>query len=229
MHLNSLFLKLHCLRKVLGLYLIISVLVLISAGLIFGIIAENVVNGDALTIVDVQIAHWLHSHTTSSMTQSLLILTDLHDPITISFMVSLIGLYLIWVKRWYDFLAIVLVVPGGMLLNLLVKQLFHRGRPSFEDPLVILSTYSFPSGHVAASTIFYGMLATLLISQNPTWIRTACLLLVAFTMIVLVAFSRLYLGAHYLSDVLAAFFEGVAWLAFCMTAILTYRIYQDKK
>lgn len=213
----------------LGLHLTVGTLVLIGAGLLFGIIAENVVSGNEFTIVDAQIAQWLHAHSTPFLTQCLLILSHLHDPITISFMVALMASFLIWKKRWWEVWVVLLVVPGGMLLNLLVKQGFQRARPTFEQPLVMLTTYSFPSGHVAATTLFYGMLAALLITQTPTWSRAICIFLIAFTMVVLVAFSRMYLGAHYLSDVLAAFVEGIAWLALCLTAIHTYRVYHETK
>ena len=213
----------------LGLHLTIGILVLIGAGLLFGVIAENVVSGDALTTVDAELAQWLHTHSTPVLTKYLLILTHMHDPIVISFIVVLIALYLIWRKRWYGALAVLLVVQGGMLLNLLAKYTFHRARPSFEHPLIMLTTYSFPSGHVAATTLFYGVLAALLISKTPTWSRAACVFLIAFTMVVLVAFSRMYLGAHYLSDVLAAFLEALAWLAMCLTAIQTYRLYRKTK
>jgi membrane-associated phospholipid phosphatase len=216
-------------RGFFGLHFTLGATVVIGAGFLFYIIAENVVNGGTLTIVDAQIAQWLHAHSTPLLTQCLLILTHLHDPITISFMVALIAFYLIWKRRWYDVLAVLLVVPGGMLLNLLVKQVFQRTRPSFENPLITLTTYSFPSGHVAASTLFYGMLATLLISQTPTCSRATCMLLISLIMIALVAFSRMYLGAHYLSDVLSAFLEGIAWLTLCLTSIHSYRVYHETK
>ena len=213
----------------LGLHLTVGTVALIVAGLLFVIIAENVVSGDAFSIVDAQIAQWLHAHSTPVMTQCLLILTHLHDPVTISFMVALLASFLIWKKRWCEVLTVLLVVLGGMLLNLLIKQAFQRARPTFDQPLVMLTSYSFPSGHVAATTLFYGVLAALLISQTYTCGRAVLILLLAFSMVIMVAFSRMYLGAHYLSDVLAAFLEGIAWLALCLTIIHTYRVYREIK
>ena len=213
----------------LGLHLTVGTVALIVAGLLFVIIAENVVSGDAFSIVDAQIAQWLHAHSTPVMTQCLLILTHLHDPVTISFMVALLASFLIWKKRWCEVLTVLLVVLGGMLLNLLIKQAFQRARPTFDQPLVMLTSYSFPSGHVAATTLFYGVLAALLISQTYTYSRAVLILLLAFSMVIMVAFSRMYLGAHYLSDVLAAFLEGIAWLALCLTTIHTYRLYHEIK
>lgn len=208
-----------------GLHLTVGIVVLAIAGLLFALVAGHVVNGGALAIIDVQLAQWLHEHSRPRLTQCLLALTHLHDPIVISVVAALITLYFIWKKRWYAALAVLLVVQGGMLLNLLAKQAFHRARPSFENPLVTLTTYSFPSGHVVASTVFYGVLAALLISQTTSWRRACCIALTVLAMVVLVAFSRMYLGAHYLSDVLAGFLEAIAWLALCLTAIQAYRGY----
>lgn len=109
-----------------------------------------------------------------------------------------------------------------MLLNVLMKYAFHRARPSFDDPLLVLTTYSFPSGHVAGATLFYGVVAAMLISRTAAWRWRVMVVLAAITMVALVALTRVYLGVHYLSDVLAAFAEGVAWLALCLTGLHTY-------
>lgn len=212
----------------LRLQLTVGIIVLAIAGLLFGLIAENVVHGGALTIVDVHFAQWLHERSTPLLTQILRVVTHLHDPLVLSPIAILIAFTLIWTKRWYAMWTVLLGIQGGMLLNLLAKQAFHRARPSFENPLVTLTTYSFPSGHVVASTVFYGVLATLLIVQTPSWRRACYILLAALAMVVLVAFSRIYLGAHYLSDVLAAFLEGIAWLALCFTAIESYRVNSEE-
>lgn len=213
-------------QRFLNVDLTFVYVVMLSSVFIFSVIAENVVNGNGFTWVDVEAAQWLHAHNTPILTQCLLIVTHLHDPITISLMVTLLAFFLIWEKRWHEVIAVVLVVPGGMLLNLLVKEAFKRTRPIFEQPFIILNTYSFPSGHVAATTLFYGMLTVLLISKAQTKICSALIVLIAFAMIILVAFSRLYLGAHYLSDVLGAFFEGIAWLGLCLIAVHTYCVHR---
>jgi undecaprenyl-diphosphatase len=108
-----------------------------------------------------------------------------------------------------------------MLLNVALKHVFQRARPSFDDPLLSLLTYSFPSGHTAAATVFYGLLACYLVRRAHAWRARVLIVLAAVAMVVLVALSRMYLGAHYLSDVLAAAAEGAAWLAICITAVST--------
>ena len=216
-------------QGVLGLHLTLGAAVLIGAGWLFGGIVEGVMNGEPLTKLDGQIAQWLHAHSTPILTQCMLLVSHIHEPIVLCGFALLLVLYLMWKKRWYWILTVVIVVPCGMLLNVLMKHAFQRARPDFEHPLVMLTSYSFPSGHVAGSTLFYGVLAALLVSQSVSWRRCAWIVLSAFSIVVLVAFSRLYLGAHYLSDVLAAVVEGIAWLALCLTGIHTYRLYRDGK
>jgi len=110
---------------------------------------------------------------------------------------------------------VVVAVAGRLTLNALMKLAFQRARPAFDDPLLTLATYSFPSGHVAGSTIFYGLLVAAVFARTKKPQRRALAIVGAALAIALVAFSRMLLGVHYLSDVVAAFAEGVAWLALC--------------
>jgi membrane-associated phospholipid phosphatase len=109
-----------------------------------------------------------------------------------------------------------------MLLNVLTKYTFHRARPSFDHPLLTVPTHSFPSGHVAGTTLFYGVLAAMLVSRIDAWRARVLIVLASLALILLVALSRVYLGVLYLSDVLAGFAEAMAWLTLCLVGIHTY-------
>ena len=128
-----------------------------------------------------------------------------------------------WRRHWYWLLALILAVPGGMLLNTLLKLAFGRARPHFDDPFVILQSYSFPSGHVAGSTLFYGILAAFLIAHSRSNVQRVAIFVAALLLVTLVAASRMLLGAHFLSDVIGAFTESVAWLALCITGVSVFR------
>lgn len=206
----------------LGLQLTTGAVLLIGAGWLFGGIAEDVVTGDPLTLVDVRVAAWFHAHATPFLTAIMLAITRLHDPLSVTVAVLLVAGFLAWKRNGYWLICLSLTVPFGMLLNVLMKYSFQRTRPSFEAPLLVLSSYSFPSGHVAGATLFYGVLAAMLVAQMQAWRWRVMVVLTAFAMVLLVALTRLYLGVHYLSDVLAAFAEGVAWLALCLTGMNTY-------
>lgn len=206
----------------LGLRLSLGAGILVAAGWLFGGIAEDVVTGDPITVLDLHVAQWLHAHGAPWLTQGMQAISMLHDTMAMTIMTMMFAAVLIAKRYWYWLLNLILAVPGGMLINVLMKQAFQRTRPVFDHPLVSLTSYSFPSGHTAASTLFYGMLAAVIVSNTASWNKRVWTVLLAFAVVSLVAFSRLYLGAHYLSDVLAALAEGLAWLALCLTATHTY-------
>jgi undecaprenyl-diphosphatase len=122
-------------------------------------------------------------------------------------------------REWYWILTLALAVGGGLVLNVLLKHVYERARPVFDTPLVELMSYSFPSGHTAGAVVFYGVLAAFLVSRVYDWRLRAVIVIGAIVAVALVGFSRIYLGAHYLSDVLAAACSSTAWLVLCLTAV----------
>jgi undecaprenyl-diphosphatase len=205
----------------MGLHFTIGVALILCAALAFGEIAEDVVEGDTITLIDVQLAHWFRARATAGFTDFMLFITHWNGIGGSSVMGVLLAAWF-WYRRAHYWLVVVLVaVPGGMLLNVALKHVFQRARPTLEDPLLTLSTYSFPSGHTAAATVFYGLLACYLVRRVQAWPARAAIVAACVAMVMLVALSRMYLGVHYLSDVVAAAAEGAAWLAVCITAVST--------
>lgn len=129
----------------------------------------------------------------------------------------------LWKRLWYWLLGLVSVVAGGILLNVLLKNLFARARPGWADPLMALTDPGFPSGHTMMATIIYGFMAVYLILKIASWRWRFVIATLTILLVFVVALSRMYLGAHYLSDVLAAMAAGIAWLALCLTAVETLR------
>jgi undecaprenyl-diphosphatase len=204
-----------------GLQFTIGLALILGAAFVFGELAEDVVKGDTITLVDVRLAHWFRAHATTGFTDAMLFVTHWNGILGSSIMAALLAGWF-WHRKAHYWLIVVLVAaPGGMLLNVVLKHLFQRARPTLEDPLLTLSTYSFPSGHTEAATVFYGLLACYLVRGMRSWPARAAIIAAACAMVMLVALSRMYLGVHYLSDVLAATAEGAAWLAICITAVST--------
>jgi membrane-associated phospholipid phosphatase len=174
-----------------------------------------------LALVDVRLAHWFRARATPGFTQAMLFVTHWNGIAGSCVMGALLAAWF-WRRKAHYWMVVTLVaVPGGMLLNVALKHLFRRARPTLDDPLLTLATYSFPSGHTAAATVFYGLLACYLVRRCTGWPARAAVITGACLMVMLVALSRMYLGVHYLSDVLAAAAEGCAWLATCITAVST--------
>jgi undecaprenyl-diphosphatase len=137
---------------------------------------------------------------------------------------------LIWLivkrKNYWGAIFYLIAVAGGGLLNLGLKHWFGRIRP--EDSLVVEQGFSYPSGHAMGSLIYYGFLAYLVLRSqrgNPLKI----LLGSSFIAITLfIGFSRIYLGVHYPSDVLAGFSAGIVWLLLCIAGRESIRAYKER-
>ena len=206
-------------RAELALRLGVGAGVLIAAAWLFGAIAEDIVTSDRLTVLDIQVARWLRAQATPEVTRWMLLVTDLHSTIAVSCYAGVVAAALAWRRQWRHLVTVFVCVAGGLTLNVLMKLAFHRARPVLDDPLLTLTSYSFPSGHVAGSTLMYGLLVAWMFTRTRRPLVRAAVAVAAAGAIALVAFTRMYLGVHYLSDVVAAFAEGVAWLALCLGAL----------
>lgn len=206
-----------------GLHLTVGVALIVAAAWLFGGIAEDVVNNEAITVLDVTLAHWFHAHASAGMTQFMLLISYLHGMIGVPIMTAALAAWFYRTRQRYWLYTTLAALPGGMLLNVLLKLVFHRARPSFDDPLLTLPTYSFPSGHTVNAALLYGLLVCWLWVHRRSFGARAMAVAGACVMVALVGISRMYLGVHYLSDVLAASAESGAWLAVCVTAMSTLR------
>jgi membrane-associated phospholipid phosphatase len=196
-----------------------------AIALLFAGIAVHVSSANGLTAFDDRVSHWFNMHGSPGWTQIMFAITWVHGAIGIPVLSIAFVLFLARMRDWYWCAAVAATTFGGMMLNIGLKYVFRRGRPSFTNPLVNIATYSFPSGHTAGATLFYSVLAAYLMSRTTSVSTRAVIAVLASTMVFLVGFSRIYLGAHYLSDVVGAILEGLAWLAVCLTAVATARRY----
>jgi membrane-associated phospholipid phosphatase len=206
-------------KQIRTLHLIAGLLVFVVMTLTLGEIAEDVRDGEPLTLTDVHFSNWLHTHGSAPLTKVMWIITTLHASVVVCTVAVLVGLYLWRRRQRYWVVALWLSVFGGLLLNRILKLVFHRARPHFRDAVQSLTSYSFPSGHTMIATVFYGALAAFVIANSKSWPLRIFSVAVALTLVMLVAFSRIYLGAHYLSDVLGAMAEGFAWIALSLTGL----------
>jgi undecaprenyl-diphosphatase len=141
--------------------------------------------------------------------------TALGSPaILVTFVLVVTGALL--VRRQYHALLLVLAATiGGRLLNVVLKDWFQRPRPPLALQLTDVSTPSFPSGHAMDSAVIYFTLAALLARfLRPRGIRLYFLGVAAF-LTFCAGVSRVYLGVHYPSDVLAGWTAGLCWACLC--------------
>lgn len=206
----------------LGVRLGLGAGVLILSSALFGAFAHELMTGQRLLRLDIELAGWLHRHATPGLTLAMLAITHLHSTIAVGIYGGVAAARLSMRRGWRALLMLAISLGGVLILNGVMKLVFHRARPVFDEPILTLSTYSFPSGHVAGSTVGYGLLMVWLFSATRS-VGLRCLGLTGAALaITLVAFTRMYLGVHYFSDVIAAFAEGVAWLTLCVCAVEAY-------
>src|ERR671917_458739 len=203
----------------LGLHLTVGLLAAAGCLWLFGGIAEDIVNSDPLVSFDLAVANALHDLATPPLTTFFLIVTALGSIETIA-LVGLVGAVVLGVRRrWLHLGTWLAAVVGSAALNQLLKALFGRPRPYFEHPLVLETSYSFPSGHAMESLVLYGMVAYFAVLTLRTWRSRTAVVFGAALLVLLIGFSRMYLGVHYFSDVVAGYAAGGVWLSTCITAM----------
>lgn len=184
----------------------------------FAALAADLLLQGPVTAADAGISQWLYRNAGAAFTALMVAISAVHGTWPLLAMSTAATLALWWQRQHAWAAALVLCVPGGMLLNYAVKHAFQRARPAI-DGAADIASYSFPSGHTAGATVWWGFLLVWWFAHRTgTGMRSAGAAL-AVSMVLLTALSRVYLGVHYLSDVLAAIGEGAAWLALCFMVL----------
>lgn len=184
----------------------------------FAVLAADLRLGGPVTRADIPISAWFHLHARPAFTALATAVSQMHSTPGICLMALAAALALVFYRRteWLPLLA--LSVPGGVVLNWLVKHAFQRARPSFDSPAATLASYSFPSGHAAGATVWWGFVLLVWFAWEKRPGRRAAALVIAVALILLTGLSRVVLGLHYLSDVLAAMAEGAGWIVLSVAA-----------
>ena len=197
-----------------GIELLAGLLLLTLSAWAFGALAEEVVEGD--THVDTRLANWLHQHASPGWTSFFERVTWLgNGPVLV--VVTLAAGVVLWRKRWLtDLVLLILAGVGAEILTVGLKQGFERERPFFPNPLASATSYSFPSGHASVSLAVYGTIGFIAARHLSNRRARVAVLVAAAVLVGLIGFSRLYLGVHFLTDVIAGFSVGLAWVALCV-------------
>lgn len=168
-----------------------------------------------LTGIDHAITAWFQLHMTPGFAAVLHALSEPGSSELIGVVLFFSVILLARKRSWSSIAQLIVAVPCGMFLNEWVKVIVQRPRPLLDGPFVDWSGYSFASGHTIGATLLFGQLLLFILPtlESRLW-RRICIAF-AMLMVVLVGFGRVGLGAHYLTDVLAAILFGTIWLALC--------------
>ncbi len=128
--------------------------------------------------------------------------------------------YLLITRRLASAVLVLAATGGGALVSTLLKNAFHRTRPELVPHAVHVYTASFPSGHAMLSAVTYLTLGALLMRLHESRLAKAYVMGVAALLTLLVGVSRVYLGVHWPSDVLAGWCVGACWALACWSAAL---------
>jgi undecaprenyl-diphosphatase len=204
-------------RRATGLALTVALVLIFLTALVFGVVADMVTTHTGLYRFDAGAAAFGAAHATDRSTDVLQGLTQLGSTVVIVVVALAMGLLEWWRRRRWAVLAFMLtVIWGQSLIANGVKLLVHRDRPPVPH-LIDATGWSFPSGHSAAAAATYAAVA-LLLGRGRPWPVRAWLGTGAAAIVVAVGSSRVLLGVHWVTDVIAGVSLGLAWFAVCSVA-----------
>lgn len=186
---------------------------------VFTWLAESLVDDGTPFRWEARFNHWLDDEAWGPLVYFFRVVTI---PGSTVFLVAaaLAAAVLLWARRdRADATLVGLAFAGSAVVNFALKVLFERPRPTFQDESLTLNTFSFPSGHASVSVAVYGAFAIIVLRDMRTWRGQALVLGTLAVLLALIGFSRIYLGAHFFSDVLAGYSLGTAWLMICVLGL----------
>jgi undecaprenyl-diphosphatase len=200
----------------------LTVAVMLTFG--FAKIAAKVVSGSTVGFDDA-VMRFMGGHQIPWVSNMMVEATMLGTGIVVAMIVAVSALFL-WLYDYRQSATLLLVTTlGGLLLNAVLKLGFDRPRPQFFDWGTHAMSSSFPSGHAMSSAIVYPTVAYLASRLQKGHASRLLTMLAAGFLVVLISFSRVYLGVHYPTDVAAGVVVGLAWSAFCMTTLEVAQLY----
>lgn len=214
--------------RFLSLRIAVGLTVILLGSFVFAELAGELGAEETLSRVDRAFSDALRDSVTTMVVATFAVLTHFGDPATLVGLCIAVAIALALLRRWRLMLGWVAAVAGNAVLNTVLKHSFARERPLGLDGLPLVDGFSFPSGHSSGSVVAYGMLAYLALRLLPVRWHLPTLML-AMTLGVTVGSSRIFLRAHFASDVIAGFASGAAWLALCVTAIELGRWLQQRR
>jgi undecaprenyl-diphosphatase len=189
---------------------------------LFGILASEVHEGETQHFDDA-VRMTVYGVASPRATAVLHAITQLGSPLFLLPLTIVCALIFLHMRRIRGAILLTVTMVGVTLLNWMLKSFFQRPRPLPFFGLTTPASYSFPSGHALAAFCFYGALAALVTARLRSRLLRALVWAVAVVIIVAVGFSRLYLGVHYLSDIVGGYATGLVWVLTVASADRVFR------
>jgi membrane-associated phospholipid phosphatase len=164
---------------------------------------------------------WLHQFANPQLDRLFLFFTALGDPPTVVTIFMMTIVWLLMKRHYQDGMRFAIVCAGGVVINQEMKLFFAKPRPELWPRLITDLSFSFPSGHAVGSMVVYGFLAHILAKAWPQ--SQHYIYAIASVLVLAIGLSRLYLGVHYPTDIIAGYGIGFLWLITCLKLDFSWR------
>lgn len=211
-----------------GIFILAGATVALGGTYAFAKFAGHVTSGRTQAFDDAVLT-WIGQHRTPTLEPIMLEITFLGTGSVVIAVVAVSAMFLWLTRHQYSATLLLIATVGGILLNGLLKVGFDRPRPQIFEWGSHAVSSSFPSGHAMSATVVYGTVAYLAARLQKRHLHRMLTLITSGIVIVLIALTRLYLGVHYPSDVLAGIIIGLAWASFCMVTLEAIQLYARKR
>ena len=189
---------------------------------LFAKMAEDFSEKEYILVTDRWIETYINAIQTPLLTKFMVALTNLNGEMGI-FVFSLFMVLLLIYKRWYDdLLFYILSVSGANIAFIAIKMIVQRARPGSD--ILSIATHSFPSGHATMATAMALAVYLILVKRMPSTGLKLLLLIGCMVWPVMIAFSRVYLDVHWLSDVIAGIGLGLFWVTFIVLILRSMKM-----
>lgn len=170
--------------------------------------------------LDSSVLEWLHRHASPTGVAVCLAVSRVGSPWAMTLLAIAGALLLATLEEWVVLGGWIAAFGGASVLDRWLKLVVHRARPPYATAIIHHPTWSFPSGHAMGSLVGFGMLAYVLVRFAGGARRARYAVWGGATLLIaLIGASRLYLGVHYLSDVVGGYAVGAVWLAMCIWGV----------
>lgn len=211
-------------RWTVALWLLAGAVVIWGLVCFAGLVLTHVVDRTPVHSADLGVNRWFAARRTPVLNDITALGTSMAETITVIAVTTVLVLLLRWrTGRWYEAVVLVISIVGELVIFLAATAVVPQRRPPVHRLDVAPSTSSYPSGHTGAAVALYGCLALLVLwlYAGRPWARAVATAL--FCVPVLVAWSRVYRGMHYPSDVIAGALAGGLWLSLVASTFLPTR------